>query len=145
MKLKEKFLLLIQPHCFGDIQVYSLTAIILRFQQVHKYPKFWTSLEPDNNSSIYVCTCDTQSLPISLLLKQTMVRLSGFRLRIYDLSFWYYSPITSYYFPLKCFQRLYCKNECIPTAQAHSIIFCRKLVMSWKFISHFSSSSLTQQ
>ena len=31
---------MIPPHCFGDIHVYSLKAIILRLQQVHKHLKF---------------------------------------------------------------------------------------------------------
>ena len=45
---------MIPPHCFGDIQVYSLTAIILRLQQVHKRLKFWTSLEAENNRQLNI-------------------------------------------------------------------------------------------
>ena len=56
-------------------------------------------------------------------------------------------PLVSFtnmeHFPFTCFKKSWCKIGCIPMTQEQNIVFYRKVIMFWKFLSHFSPSSST--
>ena len=116
------------------------SSTTLRFQQVHKHPKFRTSLEPDNNSPCHLCLYLLTCQMVTVFTYPPFIKANhrATRLKSYDLSFWYYSPPANPHF-----QRPRCKNECIPpTAQEQRTLFCKKLVNALEIDSTFLFTKL---